>query len=425
MTKFKETEIGKIPDDWGVHELKHLLEEKGYIRGPFGSALRRPELKKEGIPVYEQQNAIYDHRVFRFFIDEKKYDELKRFTTRENDLLISCSGTFGKVSIIKKEDPFGIISQALLILRPDVAKVYPNFLKYYFTSSEGYNAIASRSIGSVQINIAKREIIEKIILAVPPLQEQRAIAKILSDLDAKIELNRQMNQTLEQIGEALFKRWFVDFEFPNEEGKPYKSSGGKMVESELGEIPEEWTIKPIDEVADFLNGLALQKFPPKTTKDYLPVIKIRELKQGITESSDKADVNIPSEYIVTDGNVLFSWSGSLEVTIWCGGKGALNQHLFKVTSSAYPKWFYYFWILEYLEEYRRIAEGKATTMGHIQRHHLKSSLVLIPDTKTLSKMDNVLGSMIDKIIKIKIESKNLSQIRDSLLPKLMSGEIRV
>ncbi|RLG25602.1 hypothetical protein DRN85_05445 [Methanosarcinales archaeon] len=169
----------------------------------------------------------------------------------------------------------------------------------------------------------------------------------------------------EKLWQAIFKHWFVDFELPNEDGKPYKSSGGEMVETELGAVPKGWRVKPLDQVANFLNGLALEKYPPNG-ENYLPMIKIRELRQGITESSDKTSSTILADYIITDGDLLFSWSGSLEIRIWCGGRGALNQHLFKVTSEKYPKWFYYFWIKRYLPEFRHIAAGKATTMGHIQ-----------------------------------------------------------
>ena len=190
-------------------------------------------------------------------------------------------------------------------------------------------------------------------------------------------------------------------------------------------VPKGWEVRSIDKVAHFLNGLALQRFPPKSENEYLPVIKIRELRQGVTESSDRASPDIPKEYVVEDGDVLFSWSGSIEVVIWTSGRGALNQHLFRVTSTEFPKWFYYYWILAHLQEYRRIAEGKATTMGHIQRHHLADSLVLVPDKMTLERMSAVIDPMFERIIQVGIESKHLSEIRDLLLPKLMSGKIRV
>jgi type I restriction enzyme, S subunit len=235
-------------------KLKELLLEKGYIRGPFGSALKRKEMEKKGIPVYEQQNAIYNHREFRYFINQEKYEKLKRFTVKKDDLIISCSGTVGKVTIIKENDPMGIISQALLILRPNVDKVLPEFLYYFFISPEGYNSIVNRSIGSVQVNIAKRSIIENIDVRVPDIHEQNAIAKILSSLDEKIELNNKINKKLEEMAQAIFKHWFVDFEFPDENGKPYKSSGGEMVESELGMIPKDWEVTNLGTVTDITMG---------------------------------------------------------------------------------------------------------------------------------------------------------------------------
>lgn len=176
--------------------LADLLQDKGYIRGPFGSALKRPEMQTEGIPVYEQQHTIYNSREFRFFISEEKFEELKRFQVEANDLVISCSGTVGRVTIIKEEDPKGIISQALLILRVDSKKVLPQYLKYFFTSKEGYNAIVSRSSGSVQVNISKRNVIEQIPLRLPSTNIQKKIVGVLSSIDKKIEKNEQINNNL-------------------------------------------------------------------------------------------------------------------------------------------------------------------------------------------------------------------------------------
>ena len=235
----------------------------------------------------------------------------------------------------------------------------------------------------------------------PPLPEQRAIAGILGALDDKIEVNRRMNATLESMAQAVFRQWFMD-------------------EADV----ENWEEKPLDEVANFLNGLALQKFPAEGN-DYLPVIKISQLRTNDTESADKASTNIPPQYIIEDGDILFSWSGSLVVVAWCGGKGALNQHLFKVTSEKYPKWFYYYWTKHHLADFQEIAAGKATTMGHIQRHHLKAAKVLVPSDKELKEMDKVISPLLDKIIINNLETRTLASLRDSLLPKLMRGEVRV
>jgi type I restriction enzyme S subunit len=197
-----------------------------------------------------------------------------------------------------------------------------------------------------------------------------------------------------------------------------------MVDSELGEIPKGCEVKPLDQIANFLNGLALQKFPPEGD-DFLPVIKIKELRQGITEQSDKASPNIDKKYVINDGDVLFSWSGTLMVVIWGEGKGALNQHLFKVTSDDFEKWFYYYWIKTHLRTFIGIAKDKTTTMGHIKRHHLTDSKVLVPNDVILERMNEIMNTFIHKIIKNKLELRMLISLRDSLLPKLMSGEIRV
>ena len=158
------------------------------------------------------------------------------------------------------------------------------------------------------------------------------------------------------------------------------------MDAELGEIPEEWEVKPLDQIATFLNGLALQKYPP-TDGPTLPVIKIAQLRAGHTNGADLANADLPPGYIVHDGDVLFSWSGSLELDVWTGGDGALNQHLFKVTSESLSKWFYYWWVHQHLGEFREIAADKATTMGHIQRRHLREALTVIPNQSLLECMD--------------------------------------
>jgi len=261
---------------------------------------------------------------------------------------------------------------------------------------------------------------------IPELGEQRQIASILSSLDLKIELNNQINENLEQIAQAIFKHWFVDFEFPNEKGEPYKSNGGAMVNSELGPIPKGWNIVSLNQIANFLNGLAMQKYRPKNDESHLPVLKIKELKIGKTsKNSDKCSVNIDPKYIVDNGDVVFSWSGSLEVKLWCGDKAGLNQHLFKVTSTNYPKWFYYYWIKHHIENFRRIAEDKTTTMGHIKREHLSKATVLDPGKIFFEKFSKVVNGLIELYINKEKEIKYLSLLRDILIPKLMSGEIRV
>jgi type I restriction enzyme S subunit len=207
---------------------------------------------------------------------------------------------------------------------------------------------------------------------------------------------------LEAISQALFLNWVAT---PSQ-----------------AKYPKDWREVSLDNVATFLNGLALQKFPSDGA-DSLPVIKIAQLRKGSTNGADRASSLIPPQYVVQDGDVLFSWSGSLEVELWCGGRGALNQHLFKVTSSKYPKWFYFLWTRHHLADFRATAAGKATTMGHIQRHHLAEARVYVPPTIELEKMNQIMLPLIDKLIANKLESRNLATMRDTLLPELSSGEL--
>ena len=222
---------------------------------------------------------------------------------------------------------------------------------------------------------------------------------------------------MEEQAKALFKSWFIDFE-------PFKD--GKFVDSELGKIPEGWKVLSLDEIADYLNGLAMQKYRPKAGEDHLPVLKIKELGQGYCdESCDICSSNVPSQYIVNDSDIIFSWSGTLKVDIWCGGRCGLNQHLFKVTSKEYPKWFYLMWTLEHLNRFILIAKDKAVTMGHIKREELHKAKVIVPSTAVFNKANMIFVPIVNEMINTRISNRKLIAVRDTLLPKLMSGEIDV
>jgi len=250
---------------------------------------------------------------------------------------------------------------------------------------------------------------------VPSKTEQADIAAIGEGLDERIHNLRQTNATLEAIAAALFKSWFVDFD-----GVPPED----MQQSELGLIPKGWQVASLDSIADYLNGLALQKFPPEGDTEFLPVIKIAQLRAGNTKGADKASTKLKPEYIVEDGDVLFSWSGSLEVEVWTGGRGALNQHLFKITSREVPKWFYYFATRQHLPDFRAIAAGKATTMGHIQRGHLTAAKVAVPPPDQMAKHDVVIAPLFDQKINNALQVRTLANLRDALLPRLISGKLR-
>jgi type I restriction enzyme S subunit len=270
-------------------------------------------------------------------------------------------------------------------------------LLYYMLSAVDINTYIT---GAVQPKLSKTNLL-KITLNLPPLPEQKAIAEVLSSLDEKIDLLHRQNKTLEDMAQALFRKWFIE------------------------EAKKDWEEKPLDEIADYLNGLACQKYPPENEIDKLPVLKIKELRNGFTENSDWATSKVDEKYIIELGDVIFSWSGSLMLKIWDGQKCVLNQHLFKVTSENYPKWFYYFWTKHHLEKFIGIANSKATTMGHIKRGDLSNSLVMVPNTEELLKMSERISPEFEKIILNCKQIANLEQQRDTLLPKLMTGAVRV
>jgi len=427
-TKFKESEIGMIPEVWGVASFKEILGDKGYIRGPFGSALRRPELKTEGIAVYEQEHAIYNSRNFRYYLDEKKFEELSRFQVKENDLIISCSGTLGKASIISKDDPKGIISQALLILRPDASKIRPLFLKYFIDSPRGFDSLVSRSTGSVQVNIAKREIIEGILLSLPELREQDAIVKFISDIDLKIEINQQMNKNVEAIGEALFKHWFMGFEFPDEKGMPYKSSGGKMVDSELGTIPGGWRCEKLGDVV-LINHKSINEGYQEKIIQYIDISSVSAGKLETVNTYNLEEAPSRAKRLVAHGDVIWSCvrpNRKSYLFIHKPPKNLVVSTGFAVlTPKGIPPSFLYCWVTtdEFVDYLAANADGSAYPA--VRPEHFSIADILLPPAPLLSRFENVMAPLMEKIAYNEEQCRTLCIIRDMLLPRLMSGQIRV
>ena len=296
------------------------------------------------------------------------------------------------------------------------SEVTNDFLFWQLKTPDYIDYISSVKTGSVVRMVTKKNV-EDYVFRCPPKEVRDRISKLLWGLDRKIELNNKINADLEEMSQAIFKNWFVDFE-------PFKD--GKFVDSELGMIPEGWKVGRLTEIASYMNGLAMQKFPPENTEDSLPVLKIKELGQGFCGTdSDRCSCNIKDECKIHNGDVIFSWSGTLLVDVWCGGDCGLNQHLFKVTSKDYPKWFYYYWTKHHLQEFIHIAKDKAVTMGHIKRGHLEEALVAIPDNDSMERAHELFEPILSKMISLRLENSRLSTLRDTLLPRLMSGELEV
>ena len=408
--------------EWNDVVLKDVLSEKGYIRGPFGSALKRAEMKSEGIPVYEQQNAIYDNRIFRYYIDEEKYQSLKRFTTYTDDLIISCSGTVGKVSIIKHDDPKGIISQALLTLRVNKDLILPEFLKYFLSSYEGYNSLVSRSTGSVQVNISKRAVIEEIPLKLPPLDVQRKIVHYLSLIDKKIETNKKINKNLEELAKAIYRHHFIDF-------KPY-ALGGLMKHSSQGMIPKDWSVQSIEEfVDDMKNGGT----PKRGESDYWDNGTVPWLKTGEINNN----IIIKSEEHITELGLKNSSAKLLPINsiiMALYGKGTAarigllkfeattNQACCAMICNDFNKTlFLYLFLLFNQKEIENLASG--SVQQNLSKDLIANLELVVPPIEIIDNLP--FKEIFDTIANNYFEIEYLINLRDTLLPKLMSGEIDV
>ena len=327
-------------------------------------------------------------------------DENERYGLKYGDVVICEGGEPGRCAIWKDQIPNMKIQKALHRVRCHENLDY-RYL-YYYLLWAGKKGLLEAYFTGTTIKHLPGDKLKIIPIRIPSLATQKEIANILSALDDKIELNNAINRNLEEQAQAIFKNWFVDF-------APFG-----------GEMPEDWTTASLSDIADYLNGLAMQKFRPKESEVGLPVLKIKELRQGFSgEDAEQCSPSIKPEYIVNDGDVIFSWSGSLLVDLWCGGTCGLNQHLFKVTSQKYDKWFYYLWTKHHLDRFVFLAADKATTMGHIKRDELDKAEVFIPSKADYEKIGRTLEPMIETIVAKRVENQRLTTLRNELLPKLM------
>lgn len=318
----------------------------------------------------------------------------------KNDVLVSNIRPYFKKIWYATFD--GGCSNDVLVFRAKDG-VSSRFLHYVLTDDTFFDYSMATSKGTKMPRGDKKAIME---YEVPELsyEDQCKIAGILEVIDEKIELNKDINENLLQQAQSIFTQEFLM----------------------LDRIPDGWQESSLLGIADYLNGLAMQKYRPKDNEQGLPVLKIKELRQGSCDfNSELCSPSIKPEYIVHDGDVIFSWSGSLLVDLWCGGTCGLNQHLFKVTSSTYDKWFYYAWTNHHLQKFAAIAADMATTMGHIKHEELSKAEVLIPSQSEYDRIGGLLAPLYDLVIANRIENRKLASLRDELLPQLMSGQLDV
>ncbi|MEQ1532263.1 MAG: restriction endonuclease subunit S [Sideroxydans sp.] len=415
---------------------------------PFGSlfvtpqknGLTRPKkVRGTGLPMVNMGELFAYPRIHNLAMDLVPVSDSERhFLLEPEDLLFARQSLVlegaGQCSIFVDNKAPTVFESHLIRCRLNRAISNPYFYFYFFRSPVGRTAIETIAEQGAGASGIRGSDLVNLNVPCPPKNIQDSAAEVLTALDDRIALLRETNATLEAIAQAMFKSWFVDFDpvHAKQQGRVPEGMSeataalfpDSFEESELGLVPRGWKVKSLDEIADYLNGLALQKFPPDDD-GWLPVIKIAQLRKGDTVGADRANRKMKQEYIIQNGDVLFSWSGSLEVEIWYGGEGALNQHLFKVTSDTYPKWFYYLWTKYHLESFRQTAASKATTMGHIQRGHLSQAKVIVPSEQFVSAADEYFAPLLDRWISNALQAQTLATLRDTLLPRLISGQLRL
>jgi len=428
---FVQTELGLLPEDWEVRTLGDEL----YIKGRIGwKGLKKDEyLVESPYRIINGSNIINNKIDWNNcgYISEERYNESPEIMLQKNDIVITKDGTIGKVAKINSLEKPTSVASGLFIIRNISKIIDTSYLFYYFNSHYFKGLVSSRTEGSVIPHLYQRDFVSMKI-PLPRLEEQKLIATILSSLDEKIEINNEINKKLEEMAQAIFKHWFVDFEFPNENGEPYKSSGGEMVESELGMIPKGWKIGSINDLGTIVSGGTPSKkkeeyytehgIPWITPKD-LSLNKNRFISRGTIDITEEGLKN-SSAKLMPKGTVLFSSRAPIGYIAIAKNEVSTNQGF----KSIIPKnnigsEFVY----QFLKMNKEIIESRASgsTFKEISGGELKKIPAIIPSNNIIYRY-NLITIKISSFIKNNEEElEKLRTIRDTLLPKLMSGEIRV
>lgn len=344
------------------------------------------------------------------FVPQEYYDKLdSKRKAQIGDVLYSVVGSFGIPVYIKEDKPF-VFQRHIAILRPN-EKILPRFLYYTMLSKAFYAKADAAAIGAAQRTVSLTAL-RNIEIDVPAIEEQTRIVNILSAYDDLIENNQKQIKLLEEAAQRLYKEWFVDLRFPGYQNTPITDG-----------VPQGWNEIAINDIAEYINGYA---FKPSDWGEFgKPIIKIKEMGVGITKDTPRnTGADIPEKYHIYAGDILFSWSATLSAMIWDGENGLLNQHLFKVVPhDEFSREYVLQSILYTLNEFQNLTTG--ATMKHIQRGKLKEVFVHAPDKITMSRYNLLAEPIRQKILALKKQNLHLTESRDRLLPKLMSGELEV
>ncbi len=315
------------------------------------------------------------------------------YRLRRGDILIAMTGYVGEVALVRTDTQL-LLNQRVGRFTINESKVDPGYF-FQLVHANGFKVAAqSLGYGSAQPNVSPT-LLESIVIPLPPLAEQRGIAVTLGALDDKIESNRRIVDLAPRLMQALVTQG----------------------------LEREPTAVAVADLARFVNGGAYTKGASGVGR---MVVRIAELNSGPGASTVYSEIGVPDEETARAGDLLMSWSGSLGVYRWVLDEAIINQHIFKVLpSDGYPPWLVYDRLARVMPQFQGIAKDKATTMGHIQRGHLESTVVAVPNSSAIAALDQKLSSLWDRLLLAERENVKLSQLRMALLPELLSGRIRV
>jgi len=358
--------------------------------------------------------------------------EQETYSIKKGDILVTrTSETIDELAmscVAIKDYPCATYSGFTKRLRPITTGVaYDKYLAFYLRGYLFRKAVTNNAFMTLRASF-NEDIFSFLYLYLPEYQEQVKIGDMLYNMEQKIQLNKQICSELEAMAKTLYDYWFIQFDFPDKDGKPYRTSGGEMVWNEQlkREIPKGWKTGNLYDIANFFNGIACQRFRPRENESGLPVIKIKEMHDGITTDTEFVTENIPDKNKVFDGDILFSWSATLEVMYWFGGNGGLNQHIFKVVPKGYfSNEYVYEQLSAYIINFVKMAEARKTTMGHITTDHLEQSRIVLPPEEVIKCFSEAAQPIHRKIGQARQENRELMKLRDWLLPMLINGQARV
>jgi type I restriction enzyme S subunit len=432
--KFKETNIGFIPENWETIPLTDLIVHYVDNRG------KTVPVTESGIPLIAtnciKENGLYPKYERLRYVSKETYKTWFRDHPKPNDIIIVNKGTPGLVCLVPNPVDF-CIAQDMIAIRADKNKVDFKYLFAYMRTENFKYQVQNLNVGTT-IPHLKKTVFSNLIIPLPPVEEQIFIGEFYYELSKKIELNQKMNQTLEEIGQAIFKHWFVHFEFPNEEGKPYKSSGGEMVDSELGEIPKGWEVKKFEDCLKLIidhRGKTPLKLGSNWSESGFRALSAKNIKNGqiVNEDSIKfVDEELYSKWMkneIEPEDILLTSEAPLgELVSWdYAEKIVLSQRLFGIRADkkiVYPKYLYCFMTSD-LFKYELTSRATGSTVQGIRQSELLKTNVIIPTLELTREFQSIVEFKFRKIALNNEETRNLSQLRDFLLPRLISGKIRV